>query len=203
MASDEFAWEDTRVGTTAPLVSLLRHNSTGYSFLFDFYPNGNQKNVYSPAEHELTFEQNHSSWDTTFRNVEDWARFLAREIHAKSFLDLLQDVPALEHSAKLDIEDTPFNAEELQHIAAKLALIEARVLASTGKLESHTEYVEAQFERIKQLSKSMGRISWLQLFIGALVSNMSAFVEPNAVKTIWQFANEQISSIFSKLRMKG
>lgn len=198
--SHEFEWQETIVGNPdkAPRVSELRHIPTDYYFTFDFTPEGNLLDCYSPAEEESTYKaSSFSYWTTRWEHVEAWAQYLAREIDALQFLaTAMHGAPNLQRFA-LEAEDNqPFSDVERMQVIERLNTVEAHILDSRSFQKAEAQFVRQQFEHLRTEAAHAGRVSWFQMTAGIVVSVIAAFFQGDAARQIWQFVDSQFTQFF-------
>ena len=199
LAENSFDWQETvEGGLRAPLVNKLVHRPSDYYFTFDFYPDGDMKDFFSPSELKRYFEsERHESWETRWEHFETWVTYLARELHALDYLSasMLGSRSFPFYDSEID-DNKPFDETEREHVIRVLDSVENRIFELREFTENEAQFVRREIDNLRRESAQSGRRSWYQMSIGALVSIFSAFFDVDTAKEIWNFLIAELGNVF-------
>jgi hypothetical protein len=145
--------------------------------------------TFSPGDGIHTEQRFPGSWDNQMTIVRQWLSYLKRELDAPPLWEqLAQGEPLLEVSLGA-AEDSPFRPDELMAIETKLD--EVRKYLARELPPGMLPTVQAQLDRLGAAAKTTGRLSWLQMTIGVMVSLMwGGMMAPDQARTVLQMIGQ-------------
>jgi hypothetical protein len=130
--------------------------------------------------------------------VKQWLKNLERERSAPNFwaqLDKQRELlAATEPTGDGDEDNSPFNPEEQDQIAAQLNEIK-ELLVQTHQVDRRA--LESRIDYLREASTRMGRRDWLNIFIGTIFGwALNGLVPPEGVREVLFVAAHGLGHLF-------
>ena len=183
-------------GRREDTVSMLRHEPTGYHFVFDVRNrSGSNWAIYRPGIDTPKAMEACGNWKDVLDHVSEWAQSLKRELDAPDLWSTLSRSKVLPAAASAE-ENTDFTEEEKARL--NTALVEIKQYFSTGQDFSpqQKQYFDAQFEYLHGAIDRLGKKDWLHTAVGVIYSAVIGFGLSDHATPLLQFASDQISQAY-------
>jgi hypothetical protein len=145
-------------------VSVLKQKRSGYYCKF-----GPITLEYSPAKRTMTDKRVFSKDSERLAIFRDWLRLLKREDVPDLWGSLLQAIMLPKAASSSALDNHPFTPDEQNVIAAKLDEIKAFLVEGEQFNTAQAEYINREFEYLKESSRRFGRKDWLRVLLGVLI----------------------------------
>ena len=168
-----FEWKEYQCSERTPrgdvhsTVSKLIHKGTGYYFVF-----GRVYNTFVPGHRaKIDVEEHLSDWGMQAATFNLWLLRLRREVDAPDLWSSIGQEKLLSTAASSgDLDNQPFSEDQLRLIVERLDEIKAYLLEGQGFNEAQAEYIDSEFEYLRESSRRFGRKDWLRLLLSVLIS---------------------------------
>jgi hypothetical protein len=196
----DFEWtteeseENTGLSVGVYRKSILTHRPTGYYFVF-----GGRYLIFAPGETQRTDEERRPDDPyLRLRFVDEWLGRLRREYDAPDLWAAVGKENVLTEAASSEtLDNRPFAPDELQLINTKLDDIKSYVLKGQTFDAEQGEFVEREFDYLKESSTRMGRKDWLNIFVGGLVGTIFTLgLDPEKARGLFALAGTAFQALW-------
>jgi hypothetical protein len=192
MSPEEFEWAevDSMVLPSAGVrVSRIAHKPSGYFFQFDRGVTNSFYCYFSPGSNSQVEGSPAMSWDDQIQLVDFWLRYLAREIESPDFWTTIASEKALSKASNNQTENTAFSAEEVHKIHESLDEIKKSLISLQSFSPEQRQYLDNNFDYLKNAAKRMGRKDWMILFVGQLFNTaLMLALNPSIAQNLFRIA---------------
>ena len=165
-------------------VSVLKQERSGYYCKF-----GPISIEHSPAKRTMTDKLVFSKESERLAIFRGWLRLLKRETVPDMWGSLDQETELSKAASSSNLDNRPFTHTEQNVIAAKLNEIKGYVLEGQQFNASQNEYINQEFEYLKESSRRFGRKDWLRVLLGVLIGQaINLAFSPEKARGLLQLA---------------
>lgn len=186
LSVSEFTWMN-RDGQTP----RLTHGPSSHYLQITFGADGYfAKMAFSPGDYRFQEFRVAGNWALMKREVQEWVRYLERELKEPDFWETIADEQILmAELAEVNGEDPPFNSAEQARVKAGLDEIRIFVASTQQFSEGQLEMIEKRLNYLVGASSRMGRKDWLLLATGVLTNIViTAAFTPSTAHELFRFA---------------
>jgi hypothetical protein len=154
------------VGGLESRVSKLIHVSTGYSIIF-----GRLKVMYSPGTtRKLEEEEHHDDWQRRYQSFRAWLSCLRKEVDTPDLWAIVAQERALSDAASSGLENRAFTELERAKVLEGIEELKSAVLAVKIYQTEQTDFIDGQFEYLRDSSGRLGRKDWINVAFSVMIN---------------------------------
>jgi hypothetical protein len=144
----------------------LLHKQTGYYFRFGCF-----LCMYSPGSRSKVEAMRHdSNWEAIRELFLKWASRVKKESEAPDLWAMIGSEQALGLQASATTDNRLFSPQEQATIAANLEEVRTSIVTLHNLREEDRQFMDENFNYLKEASRRVGRKDWLLLTYGTLVN---------------------------------
>jgi|ERR1017187_3812889 hypothetical protein len=172
-------------------VSVLKQKGSGYFCKF-----GPITLEYSPAKRTISDKRIFTKDSERVAIFRKWLRLLKRET-VPDMWGSLEKTALTKAVSSSALDNRPFTPAEQNLIAARLDEIKAFLLEGEQFNAARAEYVNQEFEYLKESSRRFGRKDWLRVLLGVLIGQaINLALAPEKAKGLLALAGAAFQSLW-------
>ena len=180
-------------------VSILRHDPTGYYFLFD--ARNKHRVKFSPGANTTHQCEYPGPWSGAIGYVKQWAQDLKREIDAPDLWgEFLKERAVFDAAGASVVDNSPFTVDEQKRVVETLLEVERFLLATQAADAELRESIDHRFRYLQGAVARLGRSDWFHTMIGVITSiAVSGLVTRERVSELFRFIADAFSYLVQPL----
>jgi hypothetical protein len=138
------------------------------------------------------------SWEPVMERFSLWVKEVKDDLETPDlWAELQRDARLLGSVSAAASENTPFTSEEQKDIEQRLREVEAHVRDTYSLTESDFNLLHKKIDYLVDASGRLGRIDWLNIFVGAIVGYILAVgLPPESVHPFMTYLLRAIGQLF-------
>jgi hypothetical protein len=185
--------------------SRLTHTPTSSFYLFDNGGGPNNRRhvaLFSPGPSEISEHRYFNLWAAHYGHCESWIAALRREVDAPDLWASVQGERALWEATESTKENTPLSIEEAEQVRVGIHEIRQFLLQIAADNKTHQAIVERRLDYLMASARRVGRIDWVNLAVGAIVSIVVQLgLTPEAGHEVLRMAGQLLSWVVTERRV--
>jgi hypothetical protein len=180
-----------------PTATRLSYRDSPYAFLFDRKGRREIHYVlYCPGLNEYEDEATPGTdWQLVKAYFKEWLNNLKREIGQEDrwqSLALTLSKPPLSFAKAAK---SPFTIQEYERVTAMLEAAQTQI-QELDLEEEEIEVLQVKFDHLARMAKKLDKSDWQDLFVGSLVSSISAMgLAPQTAQSVWNLLRQIFNNL--------